>query len=143
VKDAGLAETIETLRGSGFDFAAVIDVPSVPLDQPAGWEAQVEEFRRTVDIAAALGAPCIYSTSGNRCGLEWDDAVRAYSRLIRPVVDYAGSKGLGFLIEPTLPLYPDLSLVHTLRETVRVAEQAGIGVCIDVFHCWTDADLKE
>jgi hypothetical protein len=33
-------------------------------------------------------------------------------------------------------------LAHSLRDTVTLAEIAGLGVCIDLYSCWWEADLK-
>ena len=40
------------------------------------------------------------------------------------------------------PQYADLHIAHTLRDTITLAELAGIGVCIDICGCWTEAGLK-
>jgi sugar phosphate isomerase/epimerase len=45
------------------------------------------------------------------------------------------------MIENAPPQYADLHIAHSLRDTVTLAEMAGIGVCIDLFSCWTEADL--
>jgi sugar phosphate isomerase/epimerase len=47
------------------------------------------------------------------------------------------------MIETASPLYADAHLVHSLRDTVELAEIAGLGVCIDLFACWTEAGLKQ
>ena len=36
----------------------------------------------------------------------------------------------------------DIHIAHTLRDTITLAEMAGLGVCIDLFGCWCEADLK-
>jgi sugar phosphate isomerase/epimerase len=28
-----------------------------------------------------------------------------------------------------------------LRDTITLAEMSGLGICIDVFHCWAEGDL--
>jgi sugar phosphate isomerase/epimerase len=39
-------------------------------------------------------------------------------------------------------LYADIHLAHTLRDAITLAEMAGVGICIDVFHCWTEPDFE-
>lgn len=143
LKKDGWDESVELLRQSGLKFAAIVHASLFRLDDPSVWEKQQQEFRRTIDTAKALGAGCIYTTSGHRGRLEWEDAARAYCKAMRPVVDYANAQHIPFLLEPTVALHASLSIVHTLRDTIRLAEQAGMGICIDLFHCWTDSDLKE
>ena len=46
------------------------------------------------------------------------------------------------MIENALPLYADYHIAHSLRDTLALAEMAGIGVCIDLFGCWTEAGLR-
>jgi sugar phosphate isomerase/epimerase len=36
-----------------------------------------------------------------------------------------------------------MSITHTLHDAIAVAERAGIGVCIDLFSCWTESGLRE
>jgi sugar phosphate isomerase/epimerase len=47
------------------------------------------------------------------------------------------------LIEPTITLLADISMLHTLSDTVDLAERAGIGVCVDIQHCWTERGLHD
>ena len=42
-----------------------------------------------------------------------------------------------------LALYADAHIAHSLRDTVTLAEMAGIGVCMDFFGCWAEAGLAE
>jgi sugar phosphate isomerase/epimerase len=46
------------------------------------------------------------------------------------------------LIEPTIPLFAHISILATLRDTVELAGRAGIGICIDVQHCWAERGLR-
>jgi sugar phosphate isomerase/epimerase len=39
-------------------------------------------------------------------------------------------------------VYTHSNINHNLRDTVTCAEMAGIGVCIDMFGCWSEAGLK-
>ena len=48
---------------------------------------------------------------------------------------------MALAIENASALYADIHFAHTLRDTITLAEMAGVGVCIDLFHCWAEADL--
>lgn len=115
----------------------------VRLDDPRGWEKFRAEFRRSIDIARALGAASFYSTSGHRGSLTWENAADGFSTAMRPLLDEATAAGIHLLIEPTVPLHADKSIVHTLRDSVTLPERSGLGICIDIFHCWTEPGLKE
>src|SRR3546814_6998441 len=56
--------------------------------------------------------------------------------------DVCSSDLIALLIEPASPLHADLHIAHTLRDTVTLAEMAGLGVCIDLFCCWSEAGLR-
>ena len=47
------------------------------------------------------------------------------------------------MIENASALYVDLHIAHSLADTIRLAEMADIGVCIELFHCWAEAGLKD
>ena len=53
----------------------------------------------------------------------------------------AEQAGVALAIENASALYADIHIAHTLRDTITLAEMADIGVCIDLFHCWAEADL--
>ena len=46
------------------------------------------------------------------------------------------------LLEPTITLIADMNFPHTLRDTLELAERTGLGVCVDVQHCWSERDLR-
>jgi sugar phosphate isomerase/epimerase len=55
----------------------------------------------------------------------------------------AREAGIALMVENSAPLYADVHIAHTLRDAITLAELAGIGVCIDLFACWTEAGLRE
>jgi sugar phosphate isomerase/epimerase len=40
-------------------------------------------------------------------------------------------------------IHADISFIHTLRDTIDLATQAGIGVCLDMKTCWWERGLRE
>ena len=84
---------------------------------------------------------CVIGTTGSGEGREWEDAADAFCAAVRPAVRHADAAGLRLLIEPTNVFFADLSFVHCLRDTVDLAESAGIGVCVDVQHCCAERNL--
>jgi sugar phosphate isomerase/epimerase len=96
---------------------------------------------RLIDAAAATGARCIYMLTGGRDGLTWEQAAERFCRAIEPCVREAEQAGVGLAIENASSLYADIHLAHSLRDTITLAELAGLGICIDLFHCWAEADL--
>ncbi|OBI65316.1 sugar phosphate isomerase/epimerase [Mycobacterium sp. E796] len=99
------------------------------------------ELSRLIDAAAATGARCIYLLTGGRDGCTWEQAAERFCRAIEPCVQEAQLAGVGLAIENASSLYADIHFAHSLRDTITLAELAGIGICIDLFHCWAEADL--
>jgi sugar phosphate isomerase/epimerase len=143
LEDSGWDAGIAALRQSGLKIESFVHPSEVRLDDDAGWEQFRSGFNRTLDAAKAVGAASVYTTSGNRGSLSWEGAAEGFSAAMRPVLDYANAAGIHLLVEPTVPLHADKSIVHTLRDTVSLAERSGLGICIDIFHCWTEAGLRD
>lgn len=93
-------------------------------------------------VAKRLRAQSVYMTTGGRGDLTWEQAAKVFAEAIAPCVDEAREAGIPLMIENAPPQYADLHIAHTLRDAATLAEIAGIGVCIDLFGCWTEADLE-
>jgi sugar phosphate isomerase/epimerase len=129
--------------------AQLLDPGFVRLVQGEGYAVEAvyhlfgtaSELSRLIDAAAAAGARCIYMLTGGRNGLTWEQAAERFCRAIEPCVHDAERAGVGLAIENASSLYADIHLAHSLRDTITLAERAGLGICIDLFHCWAEADL--
>jgi sugar phosphate isomerase/epimerase len=113
------------------------------------WEKNEESWRvpqanlsRLIEEAKALGARSIYMLTGGHGRLTWEESAECFSAAIAPCVAQAKAAGIQLLIEDAAPLYPDIHLAHSLRDTITLAELAGVGICIDFFACWTEAALQ-
>jgi sugar phosphate isomerase/epimerase len=108
------------------------------------WEAPRAGLSETIEAGRALGARTIYLVPGGH-GLElrtFEQAAGVFCALIEPCVEQARAAGILPAVENALPLYADRHIAHSLRDAVTLAEQAGIGVCADLFACWTEAGLR-
>jgi sugar phosphate isomerase/epimerase len=101
------------------------------------------DLSRLIGAAAATGARCIYLLTGGRDGLTWERAAERFCRAIEPCVRQAEQAGIGLAIENASSLYADIHIAHSLRDTITLAELAGLGICVDLFHCWAEADLAD
>jgi sugar phosphate isomerase/epimerase len=106
-------------------------------------EEETRGLLRAIDVAAALGAPNIYMVSGGRGKMLWDEAADRFARLIAPCLGPAQEKGVRLLVETASHLNADMHLAHTLDDTIRLAEVARIGVCIELAACWFEGNLRE
>ena len=95
-----------------------------------------------IDAAAGAGARVVYLLTGGRDTLTWARAADRFATMIAPCVAHAKQAGVALAVENASSLYADLHLAHTLRDTVTLAEMSGLGVCIDLFHCWAEGDFE-
>lgn len=100
-----------------------------------------DDLSRVLDSAAAVGARVVYMLTGGRGELTWEQAAERFCAAIAPCVEQARRAGVALAIENASSLYADIHIAHTLRDTITLAEMAGVGVCIELFHCWAEANL--
>jgi sugar phosphate isomerase/epimerase len=101
-----------------------------------------EALSTVIDAAADVGARTVYLLTGGRGGLTWEQAAERFCAMIAPCREHAKRAGVSLAIECASSLYADIHLAHTLRDTITLAEMGGLGICIDVFHCWAEADFE-
>lgn len=134
---------VERLRRSEFDVETVVHLNSNRFDHDAEIESFTSALSRTVAAASVLGARSVYLTSGARGTLTWEETAERFCAAIAPCAEEARRAGVELLVEPAPALYAEFYFTHTLRDTVQLAEQAGVGVVVDVFSCWTEASLRD
>ena len=107
------------------------------------WDAIRADTLRIADAAATLGCPSIYGLTGGRGGMTWEAAAETFAAMIAPCIEPARARGVTLMVECATPLYAHGTITNNLRDTVNLAELAGIGVCLDYFGCWTEAGLRD
>ncbi|MYM63878.1 sugar phosphate isomerase/epimerase [Pseudomaricurvus sp. HS19] len=140
-----LGKVQQTLQSCDCEVETIVHnfVAGAPLDpNPASWHKPREQLQRRIDEARQLGARSIYMLTGGRGDMDWEDAAAVFAEAIKPCVAYAQQAGVQLMIENAPAQYADIHIAHSLRDTVTLAELANIGVCIDLFFCWAEADLK-
>ena len=130
LNDAGLS--VATLTHRAFGYATA----------DAAVAAQ-ERLDATIAVAASIGADSVTLTTGGRAGLSWPDAAARFAMAMAPCAETAARIGVKLALEPTSHLYADVSIAHRLADAVTLACAAGIHVGIDLFACWTDADIED
>ena len=108
----------------------------------ASWLEPRQRLSRVIDAAAALGARSIYVITGGHGTLAWEEAAECFARAIAPCVERADAAGVSLLTEGSSALNAHMHLAHSLRDTIALAELAGIGVNIDIYNIWTEAELR-
>ncbi len=139
--ESGVDNVVKAGREHGVDVVTTTGLLRFDLRPGADVGPQLQRMHEDIDQAVAVGARTVYTLTGPRVFDEWDDNLEAYVRLIEPVVEYAAERGIGLALEPANWLYADFSFVHSFRDALALGSAAGMGVCLDSFHVWTERDL--
>jgi len=146
VKDAGLALT-GYCRGGFF-----------PAVDATGLRAALEDNRRAIDEAKALGASCLVLVAGALPGaLSGTPAHRDIGLARTQVMDgiaatleYARSLSVPLAIEPLHPMQAaDRACINTLEQALDICDaldsgrSGALGVALDVYHTWWDPKLAD
>lgn len=119
-------------------------MPGEPLElREDTWQRPRARLNAVLEAAQTLGARSVYLTTGGHGSGTWEDSARAFAEAVAPCAALARQKGIALMIENAPAAYAELHIAHTLRDTVTLAEMAGIGVLIDIFSCWTEAGLHD
>lgn len=105
--------------------------------------AAVEGLLHAIELAEEIGAPSIYLLTGGRGALSWEAAAQRFADLLAPCRDAAQKAGVALLVENASALNADIHMAHTLPDATRLARIAGIGVCVELHACWTEAMLRD
>jgi len=101
---------------------------------------------KTIDEAAALGAPVLVLVCGAVPGLDLADARQQILDSIHFIEKHAKQAGVKLAIEPMHPMYADdRSAVNTLDQAnnmVTVLDSDYVGLVVDVYHLWWDPFLR-
>jgi len=139
IKDAGL-------RVSGYCRAGLF-----PAADAAGLQAAIDDNRRAIDEAAALGAECLVILGGGMPAGSRDLplARRQAQDGLAAILPHARACGVPLAIEPLHPMYAaDRCCVSTLKQANDLCEKldpyddGGLGLAIDVYHVFWDPELE-
>lgn len=125
----------------GVEVAALLHPGWFTLDEPERWPSERAALTRTVELADAVGTTTIYGTTGRKGALDFAAASARFRDALAPVKATADAAGIALTIETTNTLFADLSFVHTLADTVDVAEANDLAVCVDLFVSWAERDV--
>ena len=114
---------------------------------PKGKEAVLDDFRASIDMTAALGAPVLTIVVGGVApgtkGMR--DSLAIVADRVAEACEYAATAGVKLALEPLHPVYGgDRSCLVTVRDAVDLCDKIGadnLGIAVDVYHVWWDTDL--
>lgn len=143
--EAGVGEAARMIRDSGLAVSGLCRGGWYTA-QGALTDEVLDDNRRAVDEAAAIGAACLVMVVGGLPDGSRD--IRGARSLVieglSRTLDHARAAGVKVAIEPLHPMYAaDRACVNTLEQALDICDQlgAGIGVAVDVYHVWWDPDV--
>jgi sugar phosphate isomerase/epimerase len=148
VAAAGLKEAAAMVRANGLRVTGLCRGGMFPAADVAGRAAAIDDNKRAIDEACALGADCLVLVVG---GLAQDskDIMAARQMVtdgIGAILDYARTNRMPLAIEPLHPMYAaDRACINTIEQALDVCDALGegLGVAIDVYHVWWDPKLAQ
>jgi len=147
LKACGTAEAARLIREAGLTVSGLCRGGFFTGGTGQERQAALDENRRAVDEAAAIGAGCLVLVVG---GLPKDSKDLAGARAqvrdgIGSLLEYARATRVPLAIEPLHPMYAaDRACVNTLGQANDLCDELGpgAGVMVDVYHVWWDPHLE-
>jgi len=145
--ECGVEPAAHLLRDAGLAVSGLCRGGMFPAADAAGRQAALDDNRRAVDEAVAIGAPCLVLVVGGLPPNSKDLAgARAQVRDgLAALLPYARAAGMPLAIEPLHPMYAaDRACVNTMAHANDLCDELGegIGLAVDVYHVWWDPALE-
>jgi len=148
VQACGVERAAKLIRDHGMTVTGLCRGGMFPAADQAGRRAALDDNRRAIDEAAAIGAQCLVLVVG---GLPKNLRDIAGARMqvreaLHALLPYARQARVPLGIEPLHPMYAaDRACVNTLAQANDLCDElgAGAGVVVDTYHVWWDPDLAQ
>ena len=142
-----VAKTGEMIRNYGMEVVSLCRGGFFPHLEKQKRKEAIEENKKIVEEAAALGTPMVVLV----CGAEPRQSLEESRKQIRDgiieTLDHAREHNVKLAIEPLHPMYADTrSAINTLRQANEMAkdiQSSHVGIAVDVYHLWWDEDLGQ
>jgi sugar phosphate isomerase/epimerase len=146
VQACGAERAGKLIRGHGMTVTGLCRGGMFPAADAAGRRAALDDNRRAVDEAAAIGAHCLILVVGGlpKGSRDIVDARKQVRDALEALLPYARQAGVPLAIEPLHPMFAaDRACVNTLKQANDLCEELGdgAGVAVDVYHVWWDPEL--
>lgn len=145
--ECGVDKAAKLIRDANLTVTGLCRGGRFPGVDDAARQETLDDNRRAVDEAVALGAECLVLVVGGMPGGSKDiaDARNQVRDGIAATLDYARTCDMPLAIEPLHPMYAaDRACVNTMRHANDLCDElgAGLGIAVDVYHVWWDPDLE-
>jgi sugar phosphate isomerase/epimerase len=148
VQETGIAESARIFRAHGLRVTGYCRGGLFGAGGREKFQAAVDDNKRMIDEAAAIGAECIVVIGGGLAPGSRDlpGARAMFVEGSAAVLPHARACRVPLALEPMHPMYAaDRGCVTTLREMLDIADvlgDDGLGIAIDTYHVWWDPELS-
>ncbi len=136
----------ELCRNEGLEIVSYVRGGFFPGKDAAARQAAIDDNRKIIEEAAALGAPLIVLVCGALPGQSLEVSRQQIAEGLAAILPDAEAAGVRLGIEPLHPMYADCrSAVNTMKQATDMAlalRSPNIGVTVDVFHIWWDDQVE-
>ena len=140
----------DRVRAAGMEVVGLCRTPFLvgPMAPPTR-TARLDDFRASIDMAAALGTRVLTIVTG---GIESgttgpEESQKILAERVAECVDHAAALDVTLALEPLNPLYGgSRTCLMTVRDALRVCDMVdapNVGIAVDVYHVWWDTTLAE
>lgn len=146
VAEMGLANAAKAIRDAGLTVTGLCRGGMFPAADEAGRRAAIDDNRRAIEEAHALGAKGLVVLGGGlpQGSKDLPGARRMFHDGLAAVLPDARAAGVTIALEPLHPMTcADRSVLSTLSQALDLCDEfgAGVGVAVDVYHVWWDPDV--
>jgi sugar phosphate isomerase/epimerase len=142
-----ITHTGQMMRDHGLEIVSLCRGGFFPSVDSIKRKNAIDDNKKAIDEAAALGAPMIVLVCGAEPKQSLEHSRQQIKDGIETILPYAIEAGVKLAIEPLHPMYADTrSAVNTMAQANDMAEAIGspyVGVAIDVYHLWWDPSLEK
>jgi sugar phosphate isomerase/epimerase len=149
VQQLGLDRAAKLLREAGLRVSSLCRGGFLTAVDPHEVRAALDDNRRAIDEAAALGTSELVMVVGGMPPGD-RDLVGARSRVadrVAELVPYASARGVRLALEPLHPMYvADRAVLSTLGQALDIAAAhpaEAVGVVVDTFHVYWDPQATD
>jgi sugar phosphate isomerase/epimerase len=137
-----ISQTGEMLRQHQLEIVSLCRGGFFPSTSADKRKAAIEDNKKAIDEAAALGAPLVVLVCGADPGQPLTTSRKQIQEGIESLIPYCEQNNVRLAIEPLHPMYADTrSAINTLAQANDMAESIGspsVGIAVDVYHLWWD-----
>jgi sugar phosphate isomerase/epimerase len=142
----GLDASVRAIEDNGMKVSGYCRGGMFPAADEIGRQVAIDDNKRAIDEASALGAECLVLVVGGlpKGSRDIGAARQMVADGIAAILPHARANDMPLAIEPLHPMYAgDRACVNTLAQALDLCDVlgGGVGVAIDTYHVWWDPDL--